>query len=90
MPNAEFVGLVQSLLATAEAALGEFTAVGARMRNDGLLETPQRARATAGRSLGLLVMLAEKTRGNLDFAEADLLTNAIATVRARLEETREE
>lgn len=85
MPHPEFVGLVQSLLATAEAALGEFTPTRARATGDGLLATPERARQTARRSLGLLMMLAEKTRGNLDFQEADLLTNAIASLRERLD-----
>ncbi|WP_041231085.1 DUF1844 domain-containing protein [Deinococcus peraridilitoris] len=84
MPHPEFIGLVQSLLATAEAALGEFTPTTARARNDGLLETPQRARQTAERSLRLLTMLAEKTRGNLDRTEAELLTEAIASIRSRL------
>lgn len=84
MPHPEFVGLVQSLLATAEAALGDHTATTARARNDGLLETPQRARQTAERSLALLGMLAEKTRGNLDRTEAELLTHAIASIRGRL------
>lgn len=87
MPHPDFVGLVQSLLATAEAAFGENTATTARARNDGLLATPDRARQTAERSLTLLVMLAEKTRGNLDFQEADLLTHAIASIRDRLAET---
>ena len=86
MPHPEFVVLVQSLLATAEAALGDFTATSARLRNDGLIETPQRARRTAERSLGLLGMLAEKTRGNLDFTEAELLTEAITSLRRRLAE----
>lgn len=90
MPHHEFVGLVQSLLATAEAALGDFTATSARLRNDGLMETPARARRTAERSLALLTMLAEKTRGNLDFTEADLLTGAIASIRERLAELPDE
>ncbi len=84
MSNPEFVGLVQSLLATAEAALGEHTALTARARGDGVFETPGRARRAAERSLALLTMLAEKTRGNLDFTEAELLGGAIATVREKL------
>ncbi|MEW6420447.1 MAG: DUF1844 domain-containing protein [Deinococcota bacterium] len=83
MPNLEFVGLVNSLQATAEAALGDLNAATSSAARDGLLEEG-RARQTAERSLKLLTMLAEKTRGNLDFTEAELLTNAIASLRARL------
>ena len=83
MPNPEFVGLVNSLQATAEAALGDLNAATASAARDGLLHET-RARQTAERSLKLLTMLAEKTRGNLDFTEADLLTNAIGSVRERL------
>lgn len=83
MPNAEFVGLVNSLQATAEAALGDLNAATASAARDGLLHQ-ERARQTAQRSLKLLTMLAEKTRGNLDFQEADLLTGAIASLRQRL------
>ncbi len=83
MSNPEFVGLVNSLQATAEAALGDFNAATASAARDGLLEA-SRARQTAERSLKLLSMLAEKTRGNLDFTEADLLTNAIGSLRERL------
>lgn len=86
MPNPDFVGLISSLQATAEAALGDTNATTARARNDGLLADPARARATAERSLNLLRMLAEKTRGNLDLTEAELLTAAIATLRERLAE----
>lgn len=83
MPNLEFVGLVNSLQATAEAALGDLNAATASAARDGLLEEG-RARQTAERSLRLLTMLAEKTRGNLDFTEAQLLTDAIGSLRARL------
>lgn len=83
MPNPEFVGLVNSLQATAEAALGDLNAATASAARDGLLEGG-RARQTAERSLGLLLMLADKTRGNLDFTEAELLTDAIGSLRARL------
>ncbi len=84
MPNQDFVGLVNTLQATAEAALGELNASSALARRDGLAETPERARQTAARSLRLLTMLAEKTRGNLDLTEADLLSEAIARLRERL------
>ena len=83
MPNPEFVGLVSTLQATAEAALGDLNAATASAARDGLLEGG-RARQTAERSLRLLTMLAEKTRGNLDFTEAELLTDAIGSLRARL------
>ncbi|WP_034383221.1 DUF1844 domain-containing protein [Deinococcus sp. YIM 77859] len=83
MPNQEFVGLVNSLQATAEAALGDLNAATSSAARDGLLQEG-RARQVAERSLRLLLMLAEKTRGNLDFAEAELLTGAITSLRARL------
>ena len=83
MPHPEFVGLVNSLQATAEAALGDLNAATSSAARDGLLEEG-RARVVAERSLRLLTMLAEKTRGNLDFAEAELLTDAIGSLRARL------
>ncbi|OLV18064.1 DUF1844 domain-containing protein [Deinococcus marmoris] len=83
MPHPEFVGLVNSLQATAEAALGDLNAATASAARDGLLQEG-RARQTAERSLKLLTMLAEKTRGNLDFAEADLLTEAVSSLRERL------
>ena len=51
MPNQDFVGLVNTLQATAEAALGELNASSALARRDGLTETPARARETATRSL---------------------------------------
>ncbi|WP_425147301.1 DUF1844 domain-containing protein [Deinococcus sp.] len=84
MPNQEFVGLVNMLEATADAALGELTAASALLRQGGLSSDPQRARQTAQRSLRLLTMLAEKTRGNLDMTEADLLSGAIAHLRAQM------
>ena len=84
MPNPDFLGLVNSLQATAEAALGDTNAMSARARQDGLTADPERARRAAERSLRLLTMLAEKTRGNLDLAEAELLSQAVADLRARL------
>lgn len=83
MPHPEFVGLVNSLQATAEAALGDLNAATSSAARDGLLEEG-RARQVAERSLRLLTMLAEKTRGNLDLTEAELLTDAIGSLRARL------
>ncbi|MFC6590895.1 DUF1844 domain-containing protein [Deinococcus lacus] len=83
MANREFVGLVTSVQATAEAALGDLNAATASAARDGLLDAG-RSRQVAERSLGLLTMLAEKTRGNLDFEEADLLTQAVSGLRERL------
>lgn len=85
MSHPEFLGLVHMLQATAEAALGDLNAATARAARDGLLEQ-NRARQTAESSLKLLTMLAEKTRGNLDFTEADILTGAIASLRERLQD----
>ena len=84
MSHPEFVGLVNSLRATAEAALGDLNAATASAARDGLL-AENRARQTAERSLKLLTMLAEKTRGNLDMLEAELLSDAVTALRARLE-----
>ena len=84
MAHQDFVGLVNMLEATADAALGELTAASALLRQGGLTGDPERARQTAQRSLRLLTMLAEKTRGNLDMVEADLLSGAIAHLRSQL------
>ncbi|MBZ9712106.1 DUF1844 domain-containing protein [Deinococcus multiflagellatus] len=84
MPHPDFVGLVNTLQATAEAALGDLNAATASAARDGLLDE-RRARQTAERSLKLLTMLAEKTRGNLDFTEAELLSDAITSLHARLQ-----
>lgn len=84
MANPEFLGLVHSLQATAEAALGDINAATASAGRDGLL-TSDRAHQTAERGLKLLSMLAEKTRGNLDFTEAEVLGNAVTSLRQRLQ-----
>ena len=81
MPNADFVGLVQSIVATGEAALGTRNALTARLERDGVT----RSRATAERSLRLLEALAAKTRGNLDAEEAAILSGGLASLRAGLE-----
>ena len=83
MANAEFLGLVHSLQATAEAALGDINAATASANRDGLLAY-DRAHQTAERSLKLLTMLAEKTRGNLDMTESEVLGNAVNALRGRL------
>lgn len=87
MSHPDLVGLINMLHATAEAALGDLNAATASANRDGLLDT-NRAEQTAQRSLKLLVMLAEKTRGNLDLEEAELLTNAISSLSERLNKQR--
>lgn len=81
MPDPRFIGLVHSLRASAEAALGESgSPMVTRLARDGLL-----ARTTAERSLALLDMLAEKTLGQLDATEREALHQARAEVRRRLD-----
>jgi hypothetical protein len=81
-----FIGLVQSLLASAEASLGEADSPVARhLARDGVL-----ARRTGERSLELLRMLQRKTHGNLDETERGALQHAVRTVQARLEELQAE
>jgi len=76
-----FIGLVQSLLASAEAALGEVDSPMARhLARDGVL-----AERTGRRSLELLVMLEQKTYGNLNETERSTLQHALETIRRRLE-----
>jgi Domain of unknown function (DUF1844) len=81
MPNMDFISLIQSLVTTGQAALGDWNVLTARMDRDGL----ERGRRTAERSLRLLEALAQKTRGNLDIEESDVLTDGIRTVRDSLE-----
>lgn len=81
MPNTDFIGLIQSLVTTGEAALGGYNALSARMDRDGL----ERGRGTAERSLRLLEALAQKTRGNLDVDESEVLTDGIRALRDGLE-----
>jgi hypothetical protein len=85
MPNPEFVGLIQSLEATAEAALGELSPLSSQVRSElgGDFASP-RALRMVERSLKMLETLAEKTRGNLDFEEAEILGNAIRNLRSRV------
>jgi len=76
-----FIGLVQSLLASAEAALGEADSPMVRhLARDGVL-----AQRTGERSLELLVMLEQKTYGNLNETERSSLQHALETIRGRLE-----
>ena len=81
MSDPRFIGLVQSLLASAEAALGEADSPMVRhLAHDGVL-----ARRTGERSLDLLLMLQQKTHGNLDETERGALHRAVRTVQERLE-----
>jgi hypothetical protein len=76
-----FIGLVQSLLASAEAALGEADSPLVRhLARDGVL-----ARRTGERSLDLLLMLQQKTHGNLDETERGALHRAVRAIQGRLE-----
>lgn len=82
MTNPHFIGLVHSVLSSAEAALGETNSpLLTRMARDGVL-----ARRTAERSLQLLEMLQEKTMGNLNETERDTLRHALERIRSRLQE----
>lgn len=77
MPDPRFVGLVHSLLSSAQASLGEENSpVTRRLEAQGA-----RSRRTAERSLALLEMLREKTRGNLDATEKATLEGALGTLR---------
>lgn len=80
MSDPRFVGLVQSLLASAEAALGEANSpLSRQLERDGIL-----ARRTGERSLELLLMLQQKTHGNLDETERDTLHRALTRIQAQL------
>lgn len=83
MSNTDFLGLIQSLTAAAETSLGQLNALTSRMHRDGV----SRNRATAERSLRLLEMLVQKTRGNLDATEASTLSEAVLSVKKLLAET---
>lgn len=83
MPDPRFIGLVHSLRSSAEAALGDLASpMVTRLARDGAL-----ARTTATRSLDLLDLLFEKTRGNLDATEREALVRAREAVRAGLAAT---
>jgi hypothetical protein len=80
MANPHFIGLVQALVSSADAALGELhSPLVTRMARDGVL-----ARKTAQKSLSLLAMLHEKTQGNLDATERDALHTAVKRLQERL------
>ena len=82
MADKHFMGLVQSVLSSAEAVLGEENSPMARhLTRDGAM-----ARKTAERSLQLLTMLQTKTLGNLDELERDALNKARQTISDKLEQ----
>lgn len=82
MANADFMGLIHTLVHTGEAALGQINVLTSRMARDGV----ERNRANAERSLRLLEVLAQKTRGNLDADEAEALTDGMQSLREGLRE----
>ena len=86
MPDPRFIGLVHSILSSAEAALGERDSpLFNRLASHGAV-----ARRTAERSLGLLTMLEEKSRGNLDETERDALHRARRRIRELLDDAQPE
>jgi hypothetical protein len=81
MTDKHFIGLVHSILSSAEAALGETNSpMLSHLAKDGALK-----RQTAERSLELLNMLQRKTLGNLDETERDALYQAQKTISEKLE-----
>jgi hypothetical protein len=80
VPDPRFIGLVHSLRSSAEAALGDLASpLVTRLARDGAL-----GRKTAVRSLDLLDMLFDKTRGQLDATERETLVRARDAVREAL------
>lgn len=80
MADPRFIGLVQSLLSSAQAALGDDSSpLAHRLAQGGVLQ-----RSTAQKSIDLLDMLQQKTLGNLDETERDVLHNALTTLHALL------
>ncbi len=85
MADKRFIGLVHSVLSSAQAALGEeHSPLTPRLASEGLEARSPAARRAAQRSLGLLEMLQAKTHGNLDETERDALVRAIAALRGAL------
>jgi hypothetical protein len=84
MSDPDFIGLIQSVTASAEAALGQLNVLTGRLARDGLLDDLEKRRALGLRSLRLLESLASKTRGNLDREEAMVLSNGISSLRELL------
>jgi hypothetical protein len=80
MADPRFIGLVQSLLSSAQAALGDDSSpMTHRLAQGGALQ-----RSTAQKSIDLLDMLQQKTLGNLDETERDVLHNALTTLNAMI------
>jgi Domain of unknown function (DUF1844) len=80
MSDKHFIGLVHSLLSSAEAALGETNSpMLSHLVKDGALK-----RRTAEKSLELLQMLERKTLGNLDDTEQQTLYQARKTIEEKL------
>jgi hypothetical protein len=80
MTDKHFIGLVQSILSSAQAALGEtHSPMTTHLVKDGILR-----RETAERGLELLNMLQRKTLGNLDETERDALYQAQKVISERL------
>lgn len=85
MPDKRFIGLVHSVLSSAQAALGEPNSpMTHRLAAEGLEARSPRALRAAERSLALLEMLQRKTLGNLDETERDALVRAIGALREEL------
>jgi hypothetical protein len=81
MTDKHFIGLVHSILSSAQAALGETNSpMLSHLAKDGALK-----QQTAERGLELLNMLQRKTLGNLDETERDALYQAQKTVAEKLE-----
>ncbi len=80
MSDKHFIGLVHSVLSSAEAALGETNSpMLSHLAKDGVLK-----RRTAEKSLELLRMLERKTLGNLDETEQQALHHARKTIEEKL------
>jgi hypothetical protein len=80
MSDKHFIGLVHSVLSSAEAALGETNSpMLSHLAKDGAL-----TKRTAEKSLELLQMLERKTQGNLDDTEQQALQHARKTIEEKL------
>ncbi|NOY69293.1 MAG: DUF1844 domain-containing protein [Deltaproteobacteria bacterium] len=73
MPKTNFVAFILSLNSSALVHLGA--------ENDPMAGTRTKNLALAKQTIDLLVMLAEKTRGNLEKDEERLLTNVVYELR---------
>jgi len=81
MSDKYFIGLINSIYSSAEAALGEEDSPLSRhLRKDNLIK-----KSTAEKSLLLLDMLQRKTAGNLDETELSTLLNYQKRLREALD-----